>query len=206
MSAERVVYEDWQDEELAVAAKEGNREARNVLFLRHEQRFQRLVAPVKRLVAKWSYGDKSIAPEDVDQQLFLIFCELLDSWDRARTPFISYATSMVRWHAFHFVRASFHARARVRVEHEASHEAWLDVLNEQEVSTPEEIDTTPVWRDYTSKLKPDWKRWVELRFEQGMSSVQIATVSGCSRRTIDRELRAAVHSMLTSIRETWQCE
>ena len=54
------------DEELAIRAKEGNREARSALFLRHMLRFQNLSLPANCVVSKWAHKDRSIDPEDVD--------------------------------------------------------------------------------------------------------------------------------------------
>jgi RNA polymerase sigma factor (sigma-70 family) len=197
--------------ELAIAAKDGNREARNALFLRHVPHFQRLAIPAKRIVANWAHKDRSIDTEDVDQQLFVIFCDLLDSWQRDRTPFIPYVISTMRWQALHYVREALHYRSKAMAAQ--SRDSWPDGLNgegnaetdRRMADSPHaEVESRAAWLGHTAHLKPEWKYWLQLRFVQGMSSRQIAALHGCSRRTVNRELRAATQAVLHALQEEWE--
>ncbi len=198
------------DGELAIAAKDGNKEARNALFLRHRLHFQKVAIPAKRIVAKWAHKDRSIDPEDVDQQLFIIFCDLLDSWQTERTPFIPYAISTMRWQALHYVREALHYRSKLMVAQ--SRESWPDGSNGEGTTEADgraadsphaEVESRIAWLGHMAHLKPEWKYWLQLRFVQGMSSSQIAILNGCSRRTVNRELRTAIQAVLATLQEEW---
>jgi len=199
------------DEELAIAARRGDREARNALFLRYMLHFRQLAVPAKRVAARWSQRDRSIGSEDVDQQLFIIFCQLLDSWQSARTPFIPYAINTMPWQALHFVRETMHYRSKIMAAqlgdnllYEPEGEGNTETEQNCVDSPHAEVESRAAWMEHTAHLKPEWKYWLQLRFIQGMSSIQIAALSGCSRRTVNRELRAAMQAILGALQEGWE--
>jgi|GEM_PF-5992869 len=202
---ERIDYEDWKDEELANVAKRGDREARNALFLRHMERFQQLAIPAKRIVSSQSQRDRSIDTVDVDQQLFIIFCDLLDSWQKERTPFIPYVISNMGWRALHYVREVTRYRSKTVLEREDAQERNETVMTLEDGDNAHvEVESRVDWAAQTAQLKPSWKRLVALRFAEGMSSGQIAALNGCSRRTVNRELRAAMQLILQKLQEDWE--
>jgi hypothetical protein len=195
---ERIAYEEWNDEELASDAKRGDREARNTLFLRHMERFQQLAIPAKRIVASQSQRDRSIDTGDVDQQLFIIFCDLLASWQKERTPFIPYVISNIGWRALHYVREVTRYRSKAVLEREDTQERnEAGMMLEDGDNAHVEVESRVDWAAQTAQLKPSWKRLVALRFAEGMSS-------GCSRRTVNRELRAAMQLILQKLQEDWE--
>lgn len=203
---ERLAYEEWKDEALARAAKGGDKEARNILFLRHMGRFQQLTITAKRIAASQAHRDGSIEACDVDQQLFIIFCDLLDSWQQERTPFIPYVIRNMGWDALHYVREVTRYRSKAALGREDSQAERRDdvMMLEDGDNAHIEVESRVDWATHTAQLKPSWKRLVAMRFAEGMSSGQIAALNGCSRRTVNRELRAAMQQILQKLQEDWE--
>jgi DNA-directed RNA polymerase specialized sigma24 family protein len=144
----------------------------------------------------------------VGQQAFILFCELLEEWDPDRVPFTRYLMKMVKWRALHHVRrcaggAWRYRLVRVTVAEEEggglaepeSHDAALDILN---------VEDRVDWEAHTEGLDERWKRIIALKFRQEVSAAEIAVVDGRSRRTINRELRAALSALRARLEEEWE--
>jgi hypothetical protein len=66
------------EEILALEAKRGDREARNILYVSLHDVIASRTRPAKRLLARLLQASGPIEDEDIDQQAFVIFCDLLD--------------------------------------------------------------------------------------------------------------------------------
>src|SRR5205823_5020045 len=90
-----------QDEALARAAKAGDRAARNALFLRHVELVKQLGGHARRRLrmACWAgHANARLDPEDIDQQAFLAFCEVLAAWQPERgEPFLALLSRKLPW-------------------------------------------------------------------------------------------------------------
>src|SRR6478609_11155351 len=94
--------------ELAEAACEGNREARNELYMLARPAIHGLGWRARRYLRNASYGytEPPVTPEDIDQQAFIVFCELLESWPQGDEEFRAYMHRKMPGRLMHYVRAS----------------------------------------------------------------------------------------------------
>src|SRR6476469_6110651 len=87
---------------LAVRAQAGDLAARDQLYARLEPLLGRLAAPAMRwtraLPGAW------LTPEDLRQQTFLAYCDLLRAWQPARAPFEVYLGVALPYRLRRFVR------------------------------------------------------------------------------------------------------
>ncbi len=201
--------EPQDDEELARLAKSGDRQARNRLYFRHEARIRQLVAPARRYAALMAAGDASIGPEDVEQQAFIAFCELVEQWDAQRLPFNLFLERRLTRKLRNYVRDALHSRSRVKRVPGALADETIEVAgavmsaeSEAEVRMLEQVE----WFERAASLPPDerWKELIMMRFQEGLSSRQIAVVSGRTHRTVNRNLRAAIEAIRNKIQEEWE--
>jgi RNA polymerase sigma factor (sigma-70 family) len=194
--------------QLAWAAKGGDREARNSLFLKYQARINRLALPAKRMSARIAPDDMSIEPEDVEQQAFLVFCELLEQWEPGRAPFAVYLASVMQWRLGHYVREATHSR-RKRVSgsrRDGGNEAArppVKSISEFMDARLEEVESREAWQERTKSVSKEGKHWLHLRFTEGLSTRQIAALSGCTKRTVNRGLRAAISEIRKSLQEEY---
>ena len=195
------------EEKLAWAAKGGDREARNSLFLKYRARINRLALPAKRMAARIAPDDMSIEPEDVEQQAFLVFCELLEQWEPGRAPFGAYLASVMQWRLGHYVREATHSRrkrplrSRQEVGEEAATEPSVKSIGELMDARLEEVESRETWAARTRSVSKEGKHLLNLRFAEGLSTRQIAALSGRSKRTVNRGLRAAISEVHKSLQE-----
>lgn len=206
-------YDDLSDDELAEAAKGGDREARNALFMRHRELIGKLCRVGKNVAAQHAHGAGPLTAEDVDQQAFLIFCDLLASWEPAKAPFVEYLRKVMPWSALHYVRRSLRYRARRKV-------VRLRLVEPTEEETRETGETAPpsaeaeqslldaedraAWDEETEGLGEEWRRIIKMRYEQGLTTGEIAVLRGYSPRSINRELRAATDALRERIQDRWE--
>jgi RNA polymerase sigma factor (sigma-70 family) len=195
---------------LAAAAKGSDHPrsayARNALYLRHFDRISAMVARAKRIVAIMWDIDRSIEAEDVVQQTFLIFCDLLDTWNgnSQEETFLSYIARLLPSHATHFVRDTLHYRARTRVLRQQPLESTIGNEAEFEDMLVAQLQSNISWADQTRDLPEQSNRWVTLRYNLGLTTVQIALLSGVSPRTVDRHLKAALTQMRNDLQSIWE--
>ena len=218
MSLDRELLEDEgnldgdPDDKLASAAKGGDREARNTLYMRHFPSIYPMLAPANRLLATVSGTDNSIEPQDVVQHSFLIFCNLLESWhgNSQEEPFLSYLVRHIPSHASHYVRDTLHYRAIRRVVsypgQQPLESAAGVVGHEAEFVNPldAEVQSNISWAEHTRNLTQQSNRWITLRYSLGLTTAQIADLCGVSPRTVHRHLKAALTKMRQQLQSTWE--
>jgi RNA polymerase sigma factor (sigma-70 family) len=201
------IYGEWSDVELVEAARSGDREARNALFMRCRERIKMLCLKGKRMAIGLSDIDASITGEDVEQQTFLIFCDLLEGWDDScGVSFQDYLRKMMPWEAVHYVRSSTHYRARRKVRRIQTHfeTGEIDLQSMEAEQSLEEVEDRVAWDDHTEALDEEWRHLIKMRYEQGLSRREIATLRGYSPRTVNRELRAATDALRQKIQDDWE--
>ena len=210
---EQSEYDVMSDDALALEAHGGDRVARNTLYLRHTALISRRIIPARRLARCLAASGAPIDARDVEQEAFVIFCALIDEWEPERTPFVPFMAAMIWRRACKYVRQYQHLRSkRVRVVpmlriRSLSHGAGpggeigdgelLDALQPPQFRPPEGSDERALaellnWEVLVGTLRADWRRFVQLRFWEDRSSRQIASREGCSPRTVNRGLSAAL--------------
>src|SRR6476620_3461732 len=68
---------------------------------------KKLGYPAKRLlyvVTASGRAGSAIDAEDIDQQAFIIFCDLLSTWDSESVPFMYYFPKIMHWRLLGYVR------------------------------------------------------------------------------------------------------
>ncbi len=189
------------NEELARAAKAGDRAARNALFMRLQPDVRARSFEVKRRVGRSDGGP--IEPEDVDQQAFIIFCELLEEWEPGRLRFASYLRAKVGWRILHYVRGTLHYRARVKtVRFDGEREKVEAQPGGEEAQAP--VEEKIGWEERTEGLDRRWREVLRQRFEEELSSKEIAALGGRSSRTVNRDLRTALRLVRERVEEEWE--
>ena len=195
-------YEQWNDEELAEAACEGSIEARNVLFMRHQALLKKLAYAAKRLlyiVTASGRTGSAIGPEDIDQQAFIIFCGLLNTWEPARGPFMHYFPKVMHWRLLGYVRDQFDQKhkgdtlpALIPLEEHHDHV-------EARAAYSLDAQSSVEWDQRLSGLPESLRDTVSLRFYHDLSTAQIASVRGRARRTVNRNIQTAISMLRQSI-------
>lgn len=182
-----------REEALARAAKTGDREARNALYLQLLPLIMSKGQFAARVLAR--DGGGALLAEDLEQQAFLIFCDLLDVWEPERAPFVPYLKRKIAWRLLHFVRRSLHYRSRVRFVALPSDRESLELAAgpASEGDTGEaRVERAAGWKERTEHLETRWRETLRQHFIEELSSRQIADLKGASARTANRELRAAL--------------
>ncbi len=219
---EQTEYEIRSDHDLAMAARSGDIPARNALYLRHRDLISRRIIPARRLALSLAASGAPIDARDVEQEAFIHFCDLLNEWDPTRTHFVPFMAAMIWRRTWKYVRQSEHLRSRhvkvvslSRIPY-----AWqgpekggnnaegelLDILRTPQSGTFNEwgedaFDEDVNWESLVDTLRADWKRFVRLRFWDDKSCVHIASREGCSPRTINRGLSAALKQLRCQLDE-----
>lgn len=201
-------------ERLALRARAGDREARNALFLSQQGLVAILSRRAKGLVRSLEGRDQSLQPGDIDPQAVLEVCALVDDWEPGLMPFVSYLRRLLPWRLLHYVRRSVRYRSGLRVlpltslapsDGEEAGESGEPGI--EDVSTRDKIisiESRDAWKHHTESLDEAMRRAVSLRYGLGFSSREIASMEGRSRRTIDRDLHAAMQQIKRSVQEEWE--
>jgi RNA polymerase sigma factor (sigma-70 family) len=164
---------------------------------------------------RWLAGrDQSLQPDDIDQQAFIEFCALVEEWEPRQMPFVAYMRRLLPWRLLHYVRRSVRYRSGVRVvplaslgsSEGASGDGGGEPGIEDEATRDRitSIESNDAWRQHTESLDEGLRRAVGLRYGLGFSSREIASIEGRSRRTVDRDLRAARQKIKRSVQEEWE--
>lgn len=212
---------DGDDNKLAMAAKNGDREARNALYMRQRELIAKRIYPAKRLLGRLVQAQGGaggpLEAEDIDQEAFLIFCRLVEEWQPQRAPFVPYLAEMISWHAFCFVRSNLHYRStRVTMrrfpivvyeqgassEHEPQQEG--SDTSEPANGAASAVENRESWDALVEQLHEDWQRLIRMKFHEGLSSRQIAARRQCSTRTVNRSLCAALELIRKAVEEQWE--
>ncbi|HST04496.1 MAG TPA: hypothetical protein VLQ48_07140 [Chloroflexia bacterium] len=206
-------YAAMDDEALALAGHGGDRETRNTLYLRQAALIDKRLVPAKRLASYLAASGAPIEACDIDQEGFVIFCTLLAEWDPERMPFVPFMADMIWRRACKYVRQYQHLRSkRVRMvamarirppaaeggrSEDGNEVDLLDGMQSARLRTPDEpvehsLAEILRWQVLIGALRADRRRFVRLRFWGDRSSAQIALWEGCSPRTVNRGLNAAL--------------
>lgn len=201
--------EQWSDEELAQAAQSGSIEARNALFLRQQALMKKLAYPAKRLlyaVTSSGRASSAIGPEDIDQQAFIIFCGLLNTWEPARAPFMHYFPKVMHWRLLGYVRDEF---TREHTSNRSQDDALPALIPlEARYGNPRiqsagtgEAESDVEWDQHVSRLPEPLRDTINLRFYHDLSTAQIASMRGRARRTVNRNIQAAISILRQSMED-----
>ncbi len=201
-------------ERWALRARAGDREARNALFMSQQGLVELLSRRAKGLVKSLEGRDRSLQPDDIDQQAFVEFCALVEEWEPGQMPFVAYLRRLLPWRLLHYVRRSVRYRAGLRVLPLASltpaDDAHGDDRGEPGIEDMAmrdkivRIESNDAWKHHTESLDEGMRRAVSLRYGLGYSSREIASMEGRSRRTIDRDLRSAMQQIKRNMQEEWE--
>jgi RNA polymerase sigma factor (sigma-70 family) len=196
--------EEWEG--LAREAKAGDRDARDRLYFAYERRLRHRSRRARRVAEGLMGGSGPICGEDVDQELFIIFYELLDGWNPDEMPFEEHLGRHAGWNALRYVRRSFGYRRKARVVRFAEGEAenMVDPVSERDGGELTQAEESLLWRWQTDDLDERWRRMIELRFGQDLSSGEIAIIDGHTRRKVNRNLRSAIDAVRTRIEDGWE--
>jgi RNA polymerase sigma factor (sigma-70 family) len=201
-------------ERWALRARAGDAEARNALFLSQQGLVELLSRRAKGLVRSLEGRDRSLQPGDIDQQAFVEFCALVEDWDPAQMPFVAYLRRLLPWRLLHYVRRSIRYRSGLRMLPLAALSPADDGQGEdqgdpgiEDVAMRDKIvriESNDAWKHHTESLDEGMRRAVSLRYGLGFSSREIASIEGRSRRTIDRDLQAAMQQIKRNVQEQWE--
>lgn len=193
-------------EKLARDAKGGDREARNSLYFRYERLLRLRSRRARRIAEGLSKGVGPLLGEDVDQQCFILFCELLDSWEPASGPFREHLGRGAGWRALHYVRRSLGYRRRRRVVRLAAAELdnQMEPESESAARDLERIEGRVAWQSHAEPLDERWQRLIKMKFDEELTTAEIAVIDGHSRRAVNRELRSAINAVRAQIEEWWE--
>ena len=200
-------FDAWDDQMLVVAARKGDKEARNALFMRHRNVIAKLCRKGAHMARSLSKRDGSITGEDVEQQAFLIFCDLLAGWEESfGTSFERYLKKTLPWEAVHYVRSATHYRSKRQVRRipAPSTAGEEDVASMEAMQELDEVEDRADWDEQTGTLEHDLRRIIKMRYEQGLSSREIASLQGYSPRKVNRDLRAAKDALRQKLQDEWE--
>lgn len=203
-------------ERMALQAQAGDTEARNALFVAQRGLIEILSRRAKGLVRSLERHDRSLQPQDIDQQAFVEFCRLLEDWRPGDVPFTGYMRKLLPWRLLHYVRRSARYRSGVRVlpltsfahgqvttgdEGEAGDPGIEDEASQARIISIESSDT---WKHHTRTLEEGLRRAVSMRYGLGLSTGEIAGIEHRSPRSVNRDIRAAIKAIKQNIEEEWE--
>lgn len=192
-------FVEISDEQLATIAKGGDRAARNALYLRNQEAILRMTRWAKRYLreATWAYSDPPLTHEDIEQQTFLVYCELLENWQPGEETFMRVVSRRMPGKLVHYVRDTLAPGKRVQrgslyiVESEPS-------AGEEQYSA---IETHDEWSPYAGALPDGLWQAVQMRYWRDMSSAQIARKVGRTERTVNRDIAEGLNRLRAALTE-----
>jgi len=193
-------------ERMALAARGGDREARNRLYFEYESLLKTRCGRARRIADKYLRGAGPIQGEDVDQQGFILFCELLDNWIPEGIPFEEHLRRGIGWAALHYVRGALGYRRKRRVVRFKQNEEGVTVEPESEGAAlqMDQAEARVVWEEHAEGLDDRWKRLIEMKFQEELTTGEISVIDGHSRRTINRNMREAMDAVRARMEEEWE--
>ena len=193
-------------EKQALAAKAGDKEARNNLYFQYERLIKTRCRRARRVADSFLGGSGPITGDDVDQQSFILFCGLLDTWLPGKLPFEEHLLKNVGGAARHYVRRSLGYRNRCRLVRFTQDEEGAQVERESEGAARQidQAEERVVWQWQAEGLDERWKRLIEMKFHDELTTGEISVIDGHSRRTINRHLREAMDAVRAKLEEEWE--
>lgn len=175
---------------LARTAKAGDTAARDALHGAYAPRLDTVTRALFRARLRHRF-DPAIALEDLQQESYLVFAELLSRWDGER-GFSGYLLG-----SFHWRMRQVYARLSAGAPPRRADMATLDLLADD--SHEAEIARAHL-RAITAPLPERQRQVVLLRVESGYRERQVAELLGIGRRTVAREWDRAVRLLRDALR------
>jgi RNA polymerase sigma factor (sigma-70 family) len=188
-----------RDNAQARAAQAGDMTARDDLYLRYRRAIRRATEPARRLAAQLEQAGSHVEPDDLEGEGFIIFCDLLAKWQPERAPFVPYMLAAMSRRAYHYVRDANHVRSTrraVRLIEGSSENEDEEADAPERAGEGQDVAVTSEqrerWEDLAGRLSADWRRLVEMRYGRDLPVGRVALVVGCSERTVNRAVEAAL--------------
>lgn len=201
-------FECWDDEELACAAKDGSREARNALYLRHEITIRKLGSYARRIlgIARASGRVSVIVDnEDIEQQAFVVFCELVASWEPQSEPFMRCLKRRMPWRLREYVHDTLVGKRGDVSQKTLPLDAHGDGREEYLLPhASDNADAIAQWGCHMKSLPLALRPMVKLKYYDDLTSTQIAGLTGHSKREINRTLHNAIDLLRQELQDNWE--
>lgn len=168
---------DAQLARLAMQAQAGDRSARNALYLALRPRIASSIRKL-RYSGNWSGSEgRSWFFDDLEQEAFLIFCELVEEWNPEPPRFAGYFFSRLPWRLRDRLRSWSGTTLR------ATQPLPLDALCD-DIADPAIVRV--MLESLLAAIDSDEADVLRLRFIDGMREREIAIALGISTRTVRR--------------------
>jgi DNA-directed RNA polymerase specialized sigma24 family protein len=204
-------YEEWDDDALARAARTGDRDARNALYLRHLALVRKLGAYAKNIVRVVTWAGRKNVPieaEDVDQQAFVAFCDVLAAWSPdGAEAFIHCLKRRLPWLLRHYVDAVLADKGgdsyvrTIPFDDLSDDDQTKIALDKGGPGTSEQAEANVAWGDHMRRVPLMLRETVALRYAYDLTSVKVGHVTGRSKRAINRRLHLALELLRAGMGE-----
>jgi RNA polymerase sigma factor (sigma-70 family) len=162
---------------LALRAKSGDIAARNALFLALWPRCAPVLNGVRRNYVWRAVEGRSWTFEDLEQESFLIFCDLVERWSGAEPRFAGYFFSRYRWRVFDALRKWTAAPRR---------ETAIDDAYPVATDETDAIELRLVIAELFAGLSERDRQLLEWRVIDGHTDAEMASALGVSLKTVRR--------------------
>jgi hypothetical protein len=195
---------------LALEARRGDREARNSLYFEYEDMLKARCGRARWVAEQYLGGAGPIQGEDVDQQSFILFCDLLDTWTPGAVSFEEHLRRNIGWAALHYVQEALGYRGKGQAARRMTRftvgEAGVVVepASEGAALQMDEAEARIAWEEHAEGLDDRWKRLIEMKFQEELTTGEISVIDGRARRTINRNMRKAVDAVRARIEDEWE--
>ena len=167
---------------LALRAKSGDLAARNALFLALWPRCAPVLNGVRRNYVWRAVEGRSWTFDDLEQESFLIFCDLVERWSGAEPRFAGYFFSRYRWRVFDALR-KWTATPRRETAIDAAYAAAIDETDA--------IELRLVIAELFAGLSERDRQLLEWRVIDGLTDAEMAKALGVSLKTVRRRRQLA---------------
>ncbi len=168
--------------ELALRAKFGDSAARNALFLAIRPRCSPVLNGVRRHELWRALEGRSWTFDDLEQEAFPIFCDLVNEWKGVEPRFAGYFFSRFRWRVFDMLR-----RWTLTPRREAAFDDALSIA----IDEADSIELRTVVADLFAALAPSERQLLVWRVVDGHTDAEVAQMLGVSLKTVRRRRTAA---------------
>jgi len=156
--------------------------------MRKREQIGRLAGRARRYLRaiSWAYPEPPFTYEDIDQQAFIVFCDLLDEWTPGEQTLALAVIRKISSRLIHYVRDT------ARPERNAARRECYSDAEELAAKLPTRPANLPSdWEGYTGDLPYRLRVAVTLRYWEDLPASRIADVQGRSTRSVNRDLRRA---------------